>query len=470
MPNRRKRKQPKYETREEIEAKMRKIHNKKYHSPNDDDEDRKILEEHLQSVVTSELERQKEERTKYVYAPGDICMMRRGKYFWWPCFVKRVFREKRVDKLSLVYVNKRKEDISNNLPFKYRARDKKVKKFQWRNSSEFKQLLQEHANENEDFSAGEYHDILRNCEGYLRARSKGDLENQEEQFKYLNDFGYDYNVKKFEKEFKLIMDQKKEKNNQTIASSVDGEVTVSETSSDDNTTRETPKTTTLVEEQSEYQKMREKRQVEARKELASYIENCKPLVDFVVQGKSSKLLYDIYLGKTESKRYQYYLGGKVNTRMARWKPGDQPAMFLEDTEHMLDVTRFCREVWYRLEERHNADFITNPNRRFYYPDCLPKAPRGVKVVERKDPDANKVYRFRPNAEQNDKESEVALHVFYPEAVIFALMKVRKLTRTKAEKVFSAGYTGIHPSTPAKKSTTPPSSDEEEVECGSDVEL
>ena len=43
-------------------------------------------------------------------------------------------------------------------------------------------------------------------------------------------------------------------------------------------------------------------QVQAKKELASYIENCKPLVEFVVQGKSSKLLYDIYLGKTESKR------------------------------------------------------------------------------------------------------------------------------------------------------------------------
>jgi len=470
MPSRRKRRQPKYETREEIEAKYRKIHHEKYHSKDDDEEDKQIMEQHLQSVVSSELNRQEKERTRYIYEVGDICMMQRGKYFWWPCYVKRVFKEKKVDKLSLIYVNRRKEDISINLPFKYKARDAKVKKFQWRHSAEFKQILEEHSQKIDDFSVGEYQDILRNCEGYLQARSNGDLVDQEEQFKYLNDFGYEYMVKKYEKEYKLMLEQKKkEKKNQTIASSVDGEVTVSETSSsDDNITmRETPKTTTFKEELSEYQKMREKRQVQAKKELASYIENCKPLVEFVVQGKSSKLLYDIYLGKTESKRYEHYLSGKVNTRMARWKPGDQPEMFLEDSEHMLDVTRFCREVWYRLEERHNEDFTTNPNRRFYYPDCLPKAPRGVKVVDRKeDPDANKVFRFRPNAEQNDKESEVALHVFYPEAVIFALMKVRKLTRTKAEKVFYAGYTGIHPSTPATK--TAPSSDGEG--CGSDEEL
>ena len=61
----------------------------------------------------------------------------------------------------------------------------------------------------DDFSVGEYQDILRNCEGYLQARSNGDLVDQEEQFKYLNDFGYEYMVKKYEEEYKLMLEQKK---------------------------------------------------------------------------------------------------------------------------------------------------------------------------------------------------------------------------------------------------------------------
>ena len=51
----------------------------------------------------------------------------------------------KIDEKKSITVQNRKEDISINLPFKYKARDAKVKKFQWRHSAEFKQILEEHS-------------------------------------------------------------------------------------------------------------------------------------------------------------------------------------------------------------------------------------------------------------------------------------------------------------------------------------
>ena len=48
---------------------------------------------------------------------------------------------------------------------------------------------------------------------------------------------------------------------------------------------------------------------QAHREQEGFNEECKPLVNFVLLGGSSQVLYDIYLGRTECKRLFFYYNG-----------------------------------------------------------------------------------------------------------------------------------------------------------------
>merc|ERR1719427_2015513 len=187
--------------------------------------------------------------------------------------------------------------------------------------------------------------------------------------------------------------------------------------------------------------------IEAKKEMAAYVESCKPIVDFILEGNCNTHLYNIYLKKTPCQNYEDLLAGRVKTNMGRWTLQDAPTIFLEDPDHILEVTRFCREICGTMEDRHEPRICSKIDRNYRNKEPtleLPRLPRGIKVkpvVERNSP--KKVIKSTHDAAQNIRESNIGLHVFLPEAVIHAIMKIRKMKRPQAEKVFNTGYTGKH---------------------------
>merc|ERR1719427_1509238 len=221
--------------------------------------------------------------------------------------------------------------------------------------------------------------------------------------------------------------------------------------------------------------------IEAKKEMAKYVESCQTIVDYILEGNCNTHLYNIYLKKTPCKNYEDLLAGRVKTNMGRWTLQDAPTIFLEDPDHILDVTRFCREICGTMEDRHNREITSKIDRNYRNKEPtleLPRLPRGIKVkpvVERSFP--KKVIKSTHDAAQNIRESNIGLHVFLPEALIHAIMKTRKMKRPQAEKVFNTGYTGKHRRSIWKPKPTPPSSsssdedeeDEEEKGAGSDTE-
>merc|ERR1719427_1787332 len=227
--------------------------------------------------------------------------------------------------------------------------------------------------------------------------------------------------------------------------------------------------------------------IEAKKEMAAYVESCKPIVDYILEGNCNTHLYNIYLKKTPCKNYEDLLAGRVKTNMGRWTLQDAPTIFLEDPDHILDVTRFCREICGTMEDRHEPGITSKIDRNYRNTALeLPRLPRGIKVkpvAERNSP--KKVIKSTHDAAQNIRESNIGLHVFLPEALIHAIMKTRKLKRPQAEQVFNTGYTGKHRRSLWKPKPTPPSSsssdegsddekekeeeDEEEKGAGSDQE-
>merc|ERR1719427_2293437 len=221
--------------------------------------------------------------------------------------------------------------------------------------------------------------------------------------------------------------------------------------------------------------------IEAKKEMAKYVESCQTIVDYILEGNCNTHLYNIYLKKTPCKNYEDLLAGRVKTNMGRWTLQDAPTIFLEDPDHILDVTRFCREICGTMEDRHNREITSKIDRNYRNKEPtleLPRLPRGIKVkpfVERNSP--KKVIKSTHDAAQNIRESNIGLHVFLPEALIHAIMKTRKMKRPQAEQVFNTGYTGKHRRSIWKPKPTPPSSsssdedeeDEEEKGAGSDTE-
>merc|ERR1719466_138127 len=104
--------------------------------------------------------------------------------------------------------------------------------------------------------------------------------------------------------------------------------------------------------------------IEAKKEMAKYVESCQTIVDYILEGNCNTHLYNIYLKKTPCKNYEDLLAGRVKTNMGRWTLQDAPTIFLEDPDHILDVTRFCREICGTMEDRHEPGITSKIDRNY----------------------------------------------------------------------------------------------------------